>query len=166
MRPRTSHQRASCRVTVGIGRDYEGMVATSHDAFAYTTLFAALAVAVGTLMAVVVALFGPQWQRRRRRPRLSVEVDGLTEAIILHHRDSGDLQLATLRVENARGNDRAEDVEVYVDIGWEFEPTALLPLVEQEPLPYGDPRTLPPPPRSRSVAAGFASRTSAASSRR
>jgi hypothetical protein len=101
-----------------------------------------------------VALFGPGWLKRRRRPRLSIEPDGFAEAIIMH--DDPSIQLATLRLDNAVGRDRAEDVEVYVDVGWEFEPTALLPLVEQELLPFGDPRRTPPPPTSKNVAAGFA----------
>ncbi len=62
----------------------------------------------------------------------------------------------TLRLYNARGSDRAEEVEVYVDVGWEFEPTAVLPHVEQELMSFGDPRTRPAPATARNVAPGFA----------
>jgi hypothetical protein len=129
------------------------VVAATHDTFEYATLLAAMAVAVGTLAAVGTALFGPGWLSRRRRPRLSIEPDGFAEAIIMEADPS--IQLVTLRLDNAVGRDRAEDVEVYVDIGWELEPSALLPLVEQELLPFGDPRQTPPPPTSKNVAAGF-----------
>lgn len=78
--------------------------------------------------------------------------------IVLH--EHPDIQVATLRLDNAPGRDRAEEVGVYVDVGWEFEPTAMLPLAEQELLPFGDPRHTPPPPTSKDVAAGFCRRLS------
>jgi hypothetical protein len=129
------------------------MVAAAHDSFEYATLIAAILVTVGTLAAVGVALFGPSWSKRRRRPELSIEPDGFEEAISLNGDPS--ISIASVRLDNAVGRDRAEDVEVYVDVGWEFEPTALLPLAEQELLPFGDPRETPPPPTSKNVAAGF-----------
>lgn len=118
------------------------MLAAAHDHFEYVTLIAALAVALGTFAAAGVGLFGPAWTRRRRRPALSIELDGFDEAIVLQHDPS--VQRATLRLDNAEGRDRAEEVEVYVDVGWEFEPSAMLPLAEQELLPFGDPRDSPP----------------------
>jgi hypothetical protein len=103
---------------------------------------------------VAVALIGPGWLRRRRRPRLSLELDGFEEVIIMQADPS--VSIVSVRIDNAVGRDRAEEVKVYVDIGWEFEPSALLPLVEQELLPFGDPRKASrPPTTSKSVAAGF-----------
>lgn len=129
------------------------MLAAAHDHFEYATLIAALVVALGTFAAAAVGLFGPAWNRRQRRPALSIELDGFDEAIVLKRDPS--VQRATLRLDNAEGCDRAQEVEVYVDVGWEFEPSAMLPLAEQELLPFGDPRDLPPPPTSKHVAPGF-----------
>jgi hypothetical protein len=129
------------------------MLAAAHDHFEYATLIAGLAVALGTFAAAGVALFGPAWSRRRRQPALGIELDGLDEAIVLKRDPS--VQRVTLRLDNAEGRDRAEEVEVYVDVGWEFEPSAMLPLAEQELLPFGDPRDPSPPPTSKHVAPGF-----------
>lgn len=129
------------------------MLAAAHDHFEYATLIAGLAVALGTFAAAGVALFGPAWTRRRRRPVLSLELDGFDEAVVLKSEPC--VQRTTLRLDNAEGHDRAEQVEVYVDVGWEFEPSAMLPLAEQELLPFGDPRDSSPPPTSQHVAPGF-----------
>jgi hypothetical protein len=130
------------------------MVAAAHDTFDYIGLGAALLVGSATLAAAGVALFGPRWERRHREPRLSVTVDGGDVGGSIDHERHVDV-VTELRIDNARGRARADDVEVYIDASWEFEPSAALPLAEQEPLPYGDPRTTPAPPTSQSVAAGF-----------
>lgn len=80
-----------------------------------TVLIAGAGVAA-TLLAVVVALAGPSWNARRRRPKIDLEADppnvGLSPDAIedasVPPVDVG------LRISNAAGRDTARDVEVFI----------------------------------------------------
>jgi hypothetical protein len=82
-------------------------------AAADATFWATLGGAVATFLAVAVALFGPGWQVRRRRPSLTVTPDPPGVGTTLD--DEGGV-LMMLRVENAEGRDLATDVEVICSV--------------------------------------------------
>jgi hypothetical protein len=75
---------------------------------------AAIGTAIGALAAagaVIVALFGPSWRERRRRPKLSLAPKGTEISVDADARSPLELRL---RIHNARGKDTAESVEVFV----------------------------------------------------
>jgi hypothetical protein len=77
---------------------------------------AAIGTAIGALAAasaVIVALFGPGWRERRRRPRLSVAPEGTEISVDADARSPLELRL---RIHNARGKDTAESVEIFVTV--------------------------------------------------
>jgi hypothetical protein len=68
-----------------------------------------------TLAAVLVALFGPAWRAKKRRPKLSLSAtDVVHEAWNADMVD--DLTEGFLLLEAAKGKDTAEDVEVHVSV--------------------------------------------------
>jgi hypothetical protein len=89
--------------------------------------------AVGTVGAVVVALYLGPFRDRRRRPALTLE-RGVVQIL---NRDtqapgSASLAVATLRVSNRRGRDTASDVEVAVQsvsLDGQLVPLAIRPLM-------------------------------------
>jgi hypothetical protein len=67
--------------------------------------------AVATFCAVVVALFGPAWREKQKRPQLSLSPEtDMTTSI-----DGSSALEARIWIRNALGRDTAEGVEVFVD---------------------------------------------------
>jgi hypothetical protein len=69
--------------------------------------------ALATVVAVLVALFGPSWRERRKRPRLSLTRE---EAEINVDAEATSPVELRIRVDNARGKDTAAGVEVFVTV--------------------------------------------------
>jgi hypothetical protein len=82
--------------------------------------------AIGTVGAVVVALFLPDWQRARSRPIVTLAFDSVTEDVALHDRPPWVGVWIRFRVHNRRGRDTARKVRVIVS-GVEPEPGVKLP---------------------------------------
>jgi hypothetical protein len=78
--------------------------------------WAAVVAALGTLAAVLIALYRDTWRAARRRPRLTVSFasENPERYIHIYRDDQGYLPGFRLNVANAKGRDTAHDVEVLV----------------------------------------------------
>jgi len=116
---------------------------------------------VVTLLAVLVALFGPGWQTKRRRPKVTLRVDPnsgpLPVPINISERYARDMRLL---IENDPGQDTALDVEVFVtivgdpgkdDSGFEY----FEGVTEAEALVFDNPELGGPLRDTSTVPAGF-----------
>jgi hypothetical protein len=114
------------------------ILASAYDWLVFAT---AATAALGTLLAVVVALFGPSYQQGRLRPVVTLEIESegremLYDALGETELDSG----PGLRVRNAPRRATAREVEVGVTIASPFE-GGHVPLVEDRRLNFIDPTT-------------------------
>lgn len=107
--------------------------------------YATAAAAVGTLLAVVVALYSTTWRDWRRRPELSLDFANETEkrGLMFSYdgRDDDDdafVFLITLRVTNRQGRRTADDVEVLLSAWWTGEDGDPYQTLDHRPLPYVD----------------------------
>jgi hypothetical protein len=91
-------------------------VELAHDWLDYLAAFAALFAALGTVAAVVWAIYGPSIRERRRRPSLSLEnrYEGDEQIFEADEPTVGDG--ACLRLANATGRDTAREVEVFLSV--------------------------------------------------
>jgi hypothetical protein len=79
----------------------------------------AVASAVATVGAVLVALFGPRWWAKRRAPKLTLEVNpdaGLVYPEVPTEPDSRRTSEDVFLLANAKGRDTAREVEVFVTV--------------------------------------------------
>jgi hypothetical protein len=97
--------------------------------------WATVGAAVATTAAVIVALFGPRWQERRRRPDLSLTTDPPGMSIPV---ESGVAEPLRLRLTNRAGRDPARDVEVFVTASGQGT-DAVYVAAEDETLNFDDP---------------------------
>jgi hypothetical protein len=107
-----------------------------RDVVDWTALAVAFCAALGTVGAVLVALFLPRVEERRRRPRLTLSVEphgGV--GIVLGRGGAAELRL---RIHNARGKQMAREVEVHV-ISWAETPELTQVAAEDEPLQIDNP---------------------------
>ena len=111
----------------------------------WAAVIASGAAAVGTLAATFVALFGPGWRERRRRPALRL-VAAESETMTLYDAASAGGQKPDdgplLTIANAKRKDSAVDVEVFVTVltPYEEEGEELpIPIVERENLLFTSP---------------------------
>jgi hypothetical protein len=79
---------------------------------------AAVVAAVGTVAAVVVALFGQPWRDRRQRPRLELALGRNSLGVGLGGGVRDFVDPVTVRISTEPGKRTATDVEVLVSVGW------------------------------------------------
>src|SRR5450755_3444884 len=77
------------------------------------TAFGTAAGALATATAVIVALFGPGWQKKRTRPKLSIAPEG--DEISMDADGTSTLELR-LRIYNERARATAKAVEVFATV--------------------------------------------------
>jgi hypothetical protein len=70
--------------------------------------------ATATVLAVLVALFGPEWRERRKRPQLSLSFDEQRDVVPVRPAGEAKWVYARPRVHNRQGRRTAEDVEAVV----------------------------------------------------
>jgi hypothetical protein len=101
--------------------------AQARDLVDWATLVVASIAALGTVGAVLAALFLPRFEERRTRPQLtlSTEPEGGMGMVV----GSGGSEWVNLRIHNARGKRMARDVEVRV-LAWTVRPDATHVVVE------------------------------------
>ena len=112
---------------------------------------AAIGTAVGALAAagaVFVALFGPGWREKRRRPKLSVTSEADEISVDADSRAALELRL---RIHNAPGKDTAESVEVFITV---TEEGGSVILVEDASLNFERPRADQPGRSTATVPSG------------
>lgn len=104
----------------------------------YLTAWATLGAAVGTISAVLIALYRDTWRAWRRRPRLSLSFGAGNKGSQTWSTTGGSAWLPGLRlkVTNAKGRDSAEDVEVLFTF---WSPDKETPRVEDRALLWASP---------------------------
>jgi hypothetical protein len=106
---------------------------------------------VVTLGAVLVALFGPGWDRRRRGPRVTISTSFRT----LQTKVFGS-EIVGLVLHNKRGCDTARDVEVFVSLTFAVDGVTGVVGGDQASLNFEDPTEEGPGRPTASVPPGFA----------
>lgn len=86
--------------------------------------------ALGTVTAVLIALYRDTWRAARRRPKLSLSLAGSPEQPVTIEQDARDMPGVRLQATNAAGRDTANDVEVLLT-AWEH---GRGPMTDQNPL--------------------------------
>jgi hypothetical protein len=89
----------------------------ARDWIDYVTLAAAVFAALGTVGAVLVALFGPAWQSRRSRPALYVKSSPPSMSQSrprAAHDDNSPATEFSFELGNAAGRETARDVEIFL----------------------------------------------------
>lgn len=120
--------------------------------------WAPLAGVVVTFLAVLVALFGPDWRRKQRSPRVMLEAESPWHGINI---PSGSVYEFGLFIKNSTGRDTAHDVEVFVSAYARQEDGGHFPVnrghfpVNRGQLTYGHIQGSNERPLSAAIPAGF-----------
>lgn len=121
------------------------IAANSRDWLDYATFAVATFAALATVSAVIVALFGPRWRARQRRPVVSVRS---TRPAMFQSQpkrppaNSSPATAFTLELSNQPGKETARDVEVFVSFARAVNDEAAIGGPERVPLASG--LTVPP----------------------
>lgn len=126
--------------------------ALARDWIDYVALVAAVFAALGTVGAVVVALFGPRWQARRRRPALYVRS---LPPSMSQSRPRGPLgndspaTEFTVELGNRAGRDTGRDVEIFLSYARAVSPHGLA--IAGDVARPSAPHAIPSPKSARSI---------------
>jgi hypothetical protein len=104
---------------------------TNWGGWGVVTALSAVGAAVGTVGAVIVALYLGPWRDRRRRPDLRLE-PGVIEVFNVQTAGAAQVAIATIRVSNRVGRNAATAVQVFVQsvqTPGERVPLAIKPLM-------------------------------------
>jgi hypothetical protein len=112
--------------------------------------FATSAGVVVTVCAVLVALFGPGWDRRRRRPVVTLSTVYRSRSTRVSDTDP-----FCLRLHNKTGCETAREVEVFAEVTFPVEGGGLGVVAEQANLNFDNPTDDGPGRSTASVPAGF-----------
>jgi hypothetical protein len=100
------------------------------------TALATVLAGVGTVGAVLVALFGQTWRERRRAPELSLEFGRNAGGMGWSGGATGPAEPVTLRVVAARGKRTARAVEVLLTASWTVGDESEYAVMDHYPLPW------------------------------
>jgi hypothetical protein len=128
------------------------VLAVERDAYDWLFLTVTALAAMGTVGAIIVAVFGQRWHERHRSPRVELSVDPPGLGAVLDAEGWSDLM--RLRLANEKGRETASDVEVFVYVQAPDE-DAIFVVASEGNLDFDDPADESGGRATATIPAGF-----------